>query len=175
MVIETSKLSVLHGPLQPNTRPGDRSHPTGFYRDGYCWGEEEDFGQHYVAGIMTKEFLEFSKRRGNDLSSRRPGFQGLTEGCRWCLCVERWKEAMMASERLGERVVPRVDLAATAMDTLRSINLEDLRRFAWRGNDVEQRREREEPAPESPPGRSGGPGRSGFGGGSSGSGPRRVL
>lgn len=55
---------VLHGPLQPNTRPGDRSHPTGFYRDGYCWGEEEDFGQHYVAGIMTKEFLEFSKRRG---------------------------------------------------------------------------------------------------------------
>lgn len=69
----------------------------------------------------------------------------------------------------------RVDLAATAMDTLRSINLEDLRRFAWRGNDVEQRREREEPAPESPPGRSGGPGRSGFGGGSSGSGPRRVL
>jgi uncharacterized protein (DUF2237 family) len=40
------------------------SHPTGFYRDGYCWGEEEDKGKHYVAGVVTNEFLEFSKAHG---------------------------------------------------------------------------------------------------------------
>lgn len=44
---------------------------------------------------------------GNDLMTRRSGFPGLFEGCRWCLCVERWKEAMMASERLGPGVVPK--------------------------------------------------------------------
>ena len=37
----------------------------------------------------------------------RPGFVGLKEGCRWCLCVERWKEALVASATMGERVVPR--------------------------------------------------------------------
>lgn len=55
---------VLHGPLQPNTRAGDASHPTGFYRDGYCWGSEDDDGKHFVAGVVTKEFLDFSKARG---------------------------------------------------------------------------------------------------------------
>lgn len=55
---------VLHGPLQPHTRPGDREHPTGFFRDGYCWGSDEDPGQHFVGGVVTKEFLEFSKSRG---------------------------------------------------------------------------------------------------------------
>jgi uncharacterized protein (DUF2237 family) len=44
---------------------------------------------------------------GNDLITQRPGFPGLKEGCRWCLCVERWKEALTASARLGERVVPK--------------------------------------------------------------------
>lgn len=56
---------------------------------------------------MTNEFLEYSKSKGNDLMTPRPGFVGLKEGCRWCLCVERWKEALMASETMGERVVPR--------------------------------------------------------------------
>jgi uncharacterized protein (DUF2237 family) len=44
---------------------------------------------------------------GNDLMTPRPGFAGLKEGCKWCLCVERWKEAMVASERLGAGVVPK--------------------------------------------------------------------
>jgi uncharacterized protein (DUF2237 family) len=44
---------------------------------------------------------------GNDLMTQRPGFPGLKEGCRWCLCVERWKEAVMASERLGPEIVPK--------------------------------------------------------------------
>ncbi|CAK9782292.1 unnamed protein product [Cutaneotrichosporon oleaginosum] len=130
MVLETARMSVLHGPLQPLTRPGDASHPTGFFRDGYCWGSPDDPGRHYVGAVVSKAFLEFSKSRGNDLSSRRPGFRGLSEGCKWCLCVERWKEALVASETLGGHVVPRVDLAATALDTLRDVSIEDLERFA---------------------------------------------
>ncbi|BEI87192.1 hypothetical protein CcaverHIS002_0705380 [Cutaneotrichosporon cavernicola] len=131
MVLETARMSVLHGPLQPLTRPGDTSHPTGFYRDGYCWGSSDDPGRHYVGAVMSKAFLEFSKDRGNDLSSRRPGFRGLTEGCKWCLCVERWKEALVASETLGRHIVPRVDLAATALDTLRDMSIDDLEQFAY--------------------------------------------
>lgn len=61
---------VLHGPLQPHTVPGDSTHPTGFFRDGYCWGVEEDVGQHYVAGVVTKEFLEFSWEQGEFVSGR---------------------------------------------------------------------------------------------------------
>lgn len=99
MVIPPSKLSggwaasaltaVLRAPLQPHTR--DNSGPiTGYRRDGYCWGDENDPGQHYIAGVVSKAFLQFSRRRGNDLSTPRPGFEGLREGCRWCLCVQRW-------------------------------------------------------------------------------------
>ncbi|GFZ46140.1 hypothetical protein JCM24511_04387 [Saitozyma sp. JCM 24511] len=130
MVIESSKLNVLHGPLQPHTREGDSTHPTGFFRDGYCWGAEADAGKHYIGGVVTQDFLDFSKDRGNDLVTRRGGFPGLKDGCRWCLCVERWKEALMASERLGERVVPRVDLGSTALDALKTVKKEDLERFA---------------------------------------------
>jgi len=48
-----------------------------------------DAGKHYIGGIVTQEFLQFSKDRGNDLMTRRGGFPGLKDGCRWCLCVDR--------------------------------------------------------------------------------------
>jgi uncharacterized protein (DUF2237 family) len=67
---------------------------------------------------VTSEFLEYSKSKGNDLMTPRPGFVGLKEGCRWCLCVERWKEALMASETMGERVVPRYAIADPAPGVL---------------------------------------------------------
>ena len=40
---------------------------TGYFRDGYCRTDKYDFGKHIVCAIMTKEFLKFSKERGNDL------------------------------------------------------------------------------------------------------------
>jgi uncharacterized protein (DUF2237 family) len=55
---------VLHAPLKPLTEYGDSTHPTGFFRDGYCWGSELDRGQHYIGGVVSKEFLEFSKEKG---------------------------------------------------------------------------------------------------------------
>ncbi len=68
---------------------------TGFYRTGCCETGEDDVGNHTVCAVMTEEFLEFSKSRGNDLSTPRPefGFSGLKPGDKWCLCASRWMEA----------------------------------------------------------------------------------
>ena len=65
-----SQLNVLGGPLltcsdQPKT---------GFFRDGCCNTSEEDLGSHTVCVVLTADFLEFSKSRGNDLSTPRPEF-----------------------------------------------------------------------------------------------------
>ncbi|KAL8783152.1 MAG: hypothetical protein Q9213_004844 [Squamulea squamosa] len=75
---------------------------TGFYRDGYCRTGPEDGGNHAVAGLLTKEFLDFSASRGNNLRQ----VPDLKEGCKWCLCTSRWKEAVDASKGEGDPVVP---------------------------------------------------------------------
>ena len=87
---------------------------TGFYRDGCCNTGEEDFGSHTVCAVMTAAFLEFSKARGNDLSTPAPevGFPGLKDGDRWCLCA------------------PRVVLRATHEGALAYCALADLKRLA---------------------------------------------
>ena len=68
---------------------------TGYFRDGSCSTDETDTGSHTVCASVTKEFLDFSKSMGNDLSTPRPelGFNGLKEGDSWCLCANRWLEA----------------------------------------------------------------------------------
>ena len=52
---------------------------TGFYRTGCCETGPEDVGLHCVCVEVTAEFLEFSKRAGNDLSTpvEAFGFPGL--------------------------------------------------------------------------------------------------
>ncbi len=54
---------------------------TGFFRDGNCSHCESDSGQHTLCAEMTDEFLEFSKKKGNDLTTPRPefNFQGLRQ------------------------------------------------------------------------------------------------
>jgi len=75
---------------------------------------------------MTDEFLDFSVARGNDLVTAVPefGFPGLQEGDRWCLCVQRWKEALEAG------VAPNVVLEATHVSALEFVDLEQLQRHA---------------------------------------------
>jgi len=99
---------------------------TGFYRDGCCTTGAEDVGVHTVCVLMTEQFLEFSKRVGNDLSTPRPdlGFVGLKPGDRWCLCAARWQEAHEAG------AAPRVVLEATHRATLEWASLGDLRAHA---------------------------------------------
>ena len=99
---------------------------TGFFRDGCCNTSEEDFGSHTVCILATAEFLEFSRARGNDLSTPRPefGFAGLQPGDRWCLCAARWREALLAGK------APRVVLNATNEAALLMVSLDDLKRYA---------------------------------------------
>ena len=99
---------------------------TGFYRDGCCNTGREDIGSHTVCVVMTAAFLEFSKSRGNDLSTPLPefGFPGLKPGDRWCLCAARWQEALDANQ------APRVVLRATHDGALADCSLSDLKRFA---------------------------------------------
>src|SRR5256714_4827513 len=82
---------------------------TGFFRDGCCDTSREDIGSHTVCAVMTAAFLEFSKSRGNDLSTPIPefGFPGLKPGDRWCLCAPHWQEAPEAGQS------PRCALRAT--------------------------------------------------------------
>ncbi len=99
---------------------------TGWFRDGCCRTGSGDQGVHVVCAQVDERFLEFSKSRGNDLSSPRPefGFPGLKAGDRWCLCASRWKEALDAD------CAPPVVLEATHECALEFVDLVDLRRHA---------------------------------------------
>ena len=99
---------------------------TGFQRDGECRIGSNDLGRHGVCAQVTEAFIEFTKNRGNDLSTPLPaaGFPGLKPGDRWCLCVDRWKEA----EQNG--CAPPVILAATHAAVLDHADLAQLKRHA---------------------------------------------
>lgn len=101
---------------------------TGFLRNGCCETGLQDLGTHTVCAVVTAEFLEFSKSRGNDLMTPRPEylFPGLKPGDKWCLCVMRWVEAKNAG------VAPFVVLEATNEASLHYVTLEELVVLAWR-------------------------------------------
>jgi uncharacterized protein (DUF2237 family) len=115
---ESESKNVLGQPLQQC----GCSPMTGFYRDGFCETGERDRGSHTVCAVMTEEFLSFTKKRGNDLSTPAPqfNFPGLKSGDRWCLCVSRWKEAYDAG------VAPPVILEATHEGALRVASIHEL-------------------------------------------------
>lgn len=75
---------------------------------------------------VSAEFLAFSKRTGNDLSTPRPeyGFPGLKPGNKWCVCVTRWELAFLAG------VAPPVVLEATHERALEVVALEELQAHA---------------------------------------------
>ena len=117
-----AKLNVLGEPLAPCSEQP----LTGFFRDGCCNTAPEDHGLHAVCTRVTAEFLEFSRARGNDLTTPHPefGFPGLKPGDQWCLCAARWQEALEAG------AAPRVVLQATHAAALRVVKLADLKKYA---------------------------------------------
>ena len=122
MASRLNSLNVLGTPLQTcSTDP-----MTGWFRDGCCETQSADRGRHIVCAVMTDEFLRFSMSRGNDLSTPRPeySFPGLKAGDRWCLCLERWREAHAAG------VAPQVVLKATHQIALERVTLSTLQAFA---------------------------------------------
>ena len=99
---------------------------TGFYRDGCCNTSEQDVGSHTVCIEATQAFLEFSRFRGNDLSTPVPefGFPGLKPGDKWCLCAARWLEAY------EHDAAPRIYLQSTHEKALKIIPFKLLKQFA---------------------------------------------
>ncbi len=115
-------INVLGGPLTPcSDKP-----ITGFFRDNMCNTCQEDIGSHTVCIQINREFLEFSKSKGNDLSTPmlQYGFPGLYPGDRWCLCAARWKEAY------ENNMAPRVYLENTHIKSLEIIPFRTLIKFA---------------------------------------------
>ena len=100
---------------------------TGFYRDGCCETDAQDHGTHVVCARVTAAFLDFSRENGNDLSTPHPQwrFAGLKPGDRWCLCVQRWLEALQAG------VAPPVVLDSTHAAALQYVSLDVLQQHAW--------------------------------------------
>uniref|UniRef100_A0A7C4LJT6 DUF2237 domain-containing protein n=1 Tax=Schlesneria paludicola TaxID=360056 RepID=A0A7C4LJT6_9PLAN len=95
---------------------------TGWFRDGCCRSGPGDVGLHLVCARVTREFLDFQLERGNDLVTPNEDFDfpGLVPGDQWCVCVERWKEALEAG------VACPVVLAATHISVLEFVSLEEL-------------------------------------------------
>ena len=114
--------NVLGGPLQACSF----APLTGYFRDGSCATHGEPGVAHLVCVRVTAEFLEFSRDRGNDLSTPRPEmrFRGLNPGDRWCLHALRWREAFEAG------MAPRVVLEATNSKVLEVVPLEALKQHA---------------------------------------------
>ena len=114
--------NVLGGELQPCSYDP----LTGFFRDGCCNTREDDVDTHVICVKLTAEFLSYSKKRGNDLSTPRPEyrFRGLRPGDRWCLCATRWVQAFDAG------VAPPVVLEATHERALDHVTVDALQAHA---------------------------------------------
>lgn len=99
---------------------------TGYYRDSYCNTCNEDMGSHTVCAEMTSLFLDYSKAKGNDLSTPAPqyGFAGLKAGDSWCLCAGRWYEAYESG------AAPLVFLDRTHQRALEIIPLDILKKYS---------------------------------------------
>jgi len=104
----------------------DENPLTGFYRDGKCNTCDEDIGSHTVCIEASTEFLEYSRFKGNDLSTPVPEFEfeGVKPGNSWCLCAARWLEAHK------DGMAPRVYLLRTHKRALEIVPFELLKEFA---------------------------------------------
>ena len=70
----------------------------------------------YISMVYNDNFLEFTKSKGNDLSTPRDGFPGLKHGDHWCLCALRYKEAVENNHKM------KVKKDATHIKTLKHVD-----------------------------------------------------
>jgi uncharacterized protein len=121
-ITETNMVNTQKNVLGTEIKLASIDPMTGYFRTGYCNTDANDRGLHVVAAVVTKAFLEYSKLQGNDLMTPYPAsnFPGLKPGNVWCLCVHRWKEALVAG------VAPPVILEATNIKALEYVTLAEL-------------------------------------------------
>ena len=113
------QLNIYNEPLQVcSTDP-----MTGWGRDGKCSTHDDDSGTHVVCAKVNDEFLEYTKSKGNDLSTSSNSFPGLKDGDNWCLCALRWSQ----SQKDGK--APPLNLDSTNKKTLEYIDLDTLKNY----------------------------------------------
>ncbi len=99
---------------------------TGYFRDGCCKTNKEDYGSHLICAVVSQDFLQFSLSKGNDLITPRPEYQfpGLVTGDKWCLCINRWLEAVQAD------CAPMIKLESTNIKALEKVSLDFLKEYS---------------------------------------------
>ncbi len=120
-MIKNKELNILGTALEPCCN----NPATGYFRDGFCRTIQADSGTHILCAVVTQEFLDYTKSRGNDLSTpiAHWNFPGLKAGSKWCLCISRWLEAESAGK------APFVVLEATHKKALEYTTLELLQKY----------------------------------------------
>jgi len=100
---------------------------TGWFRDGFCHYDTSDQGNHTICCVMNDNFLNYSKSQGNDLITSIPeySFPGLKSGDKWCICLDRWRQALL------DGLAPLVVLESTNEVVLKFISLETLRKYQY--------------------------------------------
>lgn len=95
-------MNIMETPMTSCSIPPGKT--TGFFRDGMCSTGSQDSGTHVVCAVVDDAFLQFTKTKGNDLSTPSSSFPGLVAGDRWCLCALRWMEAYNAGA--APKIIP---------------------------------------------------------------------
>jgi len=120
------RMSPSHNVYGEYLKPCSLEPRTGFFRDGCCNTVDADHGSHTICAVMTDEFLEYSRSKGNDLISPSPAhqFPGLKAGDQWCVCAKRWLQAHEAG------TAPPVQMRSTHQRALEIVALEILENYA---------------------------------------------
>ena len=119
---EMKELNALGGILEPCSLDP----LTGFFRTGSCQSGPDNQGIHTVCIYATEEFLTYSKKVGNDLSTPLPNynFAGLKPGESWCLNGPSFIKA------LKDGIDIKIFIHSTHINILKLIELEDLKKCA---------------------------------------------
>ncbi len=121
-------MTVQKNVLGTELKPCSFEPLTGVLRDGYCKYVTGDYGEHIVAAKVSSGFLEWNKKRGNDLITPRPEhqFTGLKEGDWWCICMNVW----IASKDAGHPLFLKLESCHEKM--LEHVALEDLKTWEYK-------------------------------------------
>ena len=93
---------------------------TGWHRNGFCYYDVKDHGNHLICGLVTNEFLDFTFKKGNNLKGL------IKEGDFWCFCVNRWIEAY----NYNPKIAPKIKLESTSIRVLSYISKELLLKYS---------------------------------------------